>query len=597
MLTPVRITQLQLRRFKAFEKFTLNLGANAFLVGPNNAGKSTLIAAVRASSGMLTQARRLKPTLYERHREIPTQAHALNGEALGLVVENLRHQFRNDETSVSMTFDTGVTVTAVWPAEVANDGDDDEGDEGYQHPPFFYVRNKAGVTVVQPAKVRELTEPIGVIPGLAPINRTENVLGDDYVRSHYEGRRTSQHTRNHLRLIDEAGEFDEFREFALRWLPELATLRVASRPGEGPGERELDVFVREQRDRTEKELFWSGDGLQVFVQILAHLWRLRDASVIVLDEPDLYLHADLQRRLVRLLESMDAQTITATHSPEMLAEAPADSVIWVDKSRARGVRRPNASTLQDLSAQIGSGFNLRLASALRAKVVLFVEGNDMTFLRSLAKTAGCVAVAEERGCSVIGMQGFSHWVHVEPFAWLLDEFLEGAVEVFVVLDRDFRTMEELRRVERQLEKSGVSAHVWRRKEIESYLLEPPVLARVTALPVPDINDRLALVTDQMTSAVRARFLSERLEPTKSPDSRVTKIQAALDEIDRWSSDPAWRLTRYPAKEILSGLNTGLQADGLSTVSASRLARRLTAAEIDPEVVELLGQIETPLQRA
>ena len=58
------------------------------------------------------------------------------------------------------------------------------------------------------------------------------------------------------------------------------------------------MLVRERGDRTPKELFWVGDGMQIFVQILTHLWRLRSADVVILDEPDLYLHADLQRRLV-----------------------------------------------------------------------------------------------------------------------------------------------------------------------------------------------------------------------------------------------------------------------------------------------------------
>ena len=35
----MRIQQLDLLNFKAFEKFTMTLGANAFLVGPNNAGE------------------------------------------------------------------------------------------------------------------------------------------------------------------------------------------------------------------------------------------------------------------------------------------------------------------------------------------------------------------------------------------------------------------------------------------------------------------------------------------------------------------------------------------------------------------------------
>ena len=46
------------QNFKAFDRFTLRMNGDAFLVGPNNAGKSTLIAAIRADD-VLRIAKRL----------------------------------------------------------------------------------------------------------------------------------------------------------------------------------------------------------------------------------------------------------------------------------------------------------------------------------------------------------------------------------------------------------------------------------------------------------------------------------------------------------------------------------------------------------
>src|SRR5688500_8020666 len=43
------IKRLILTNFKGFEQFTVGFGSETFLVGPNNAGKSTIIAALRAS--------------------------------------------------------------------------------------------------------------------------------------------------------------------------------------------------------------------------------------------------------------------------------------------------------------------------------------------------------------------------------------------------------------------------------------------------------------------------------------------------------------------------------------------------------------------
>jgi energy-coupling factor transporter ATP-binding protein EcfA2 len=494
----VQLKEVRIEHYKAFDRFTLMLGSKAFLVGPNNAGKSTLISAVRAASEMLRHASRRRPTLYRSHGKRRVRAHALSPVTKTLVTENLRHQFRAAESSLRLRTDTDLILTAVWP-------------EDEEEIPFFYLERKDGRLLSEPKSVRELVGEIGIVSGLYPISQHERVLADDYVRMNYETRRSSQHARNHLLQLatsyderrEEFQEWGAFKEYVLKWLPELDDIEVDIRLGAEPGTREIDVFIMEHGDRTPKELFWAGDGMQVFIQLLVHCWRLSGADVIVLDEPDLYLHADLQRRLVRLLQSTAGQTITATHSPEMLAEAAADTVVWVDKSRRRGVRRPAPATLEDLSAQIGSNFNLRLATALRARAVLFVEGQDMSVLRRLASTCSANAVAEERGCAVIGMEGFSKWVHVEPFQWLVEKFLEGAVRVFVLLDRDYRTDTQVRDIERKLGAVGVTAHVWRRKELESYLLESTTIARLSGLDKTEVTERLRKITDARRTRSRA----------------------------------------------------------------------------------------------
>lgn len=108
----------------------------------------------------------------------------------------------------------------------------------------------------------------------------------------------------------------------------------------------------------------------------------------MLDEPDVFLHPDLQRRLVRLLDSLGAQTITATHSSEVLVEAPPESVLWVDKGRKRSVAAPEAGASAGLTSALGSVFSIRLARALRVRAVIFVEGDDVKILRQLASTIG-----------------------------------------------------------------------------------------------------------------------------------------------------------------------------------------------------------------
>ena len=73
------------------------------------------------------------------------------------------------------------------------------------------------------------------------------------------------------------------------------------------------MYFRE--GKVPKELNWAGDGVQVFLQLLFHLWRLRGSSTIMLDEPDVYLHADLELKERTLAKTTPANTAPGRYRP------------------------------------------------------------------------------------------------------------------------------------------------------------------------------------------------------------------------------------------------------------------------------------------
>jgi predicted ATPase len=58
-----QFTSVRLRRFKAFREFSLEIKRFNVLVGPNNAGKSTILAAFRILAAALRKAGARKATL------------------------------------------------------------------------------------------------------------------------------------------------------------------------------------------------------------------------------------------------------------------------------------------------------------------------------------------------------------------------------------------------------------------------------------------------------------------------------------------------------------------------------------------------------
>jgi hypothetical protein len=160
----------------------------------------------------------------------------------------------------------------------------------------------------RPGEVREVFPSLGVIPVLAPIEQEEPALTSEYVRRNFDTHLVSRQFRNQVALLAEespsrrefSSRYDEFLAFTDPWLEELSVEDGARRIGEG--NVFLDLYYREPGSIIPKETAWVGDGMQVWVQLLLHLFRRQRNATIILDEPDVYLHADLQRRLVRLLD-------------------------------------------------------------------------------------------------------------------------------------------------------------------------------------------------------------------------------------------------------------------------------------------------------
>ena len=137
-------------------------------------------------------------------------------------------------------------------------------------------------------------------------------------------------------------------------------------------------------NRVDRELCWAGFGFQVWLQILTHIINSAEANVVVVDEPEIYLHPDLQHKLFQLLKTTNQQTILATHSAEMVNEAEHDEVIIVNKARKSAVRVTDIDGLQEALFSIGAAQNIHLSRLSRGRKILFLEGDDFRLLRRFA---------------------------------------------------------------------------------------------------------------------------------------------------------------------------------------------------------------------
>jgi hypothetical protein len=195
---------------------------------------------------------------------------------------------------------------------------------------FIVIRNAQGRIVQSAPQARAVDLPrINILPQVAPVATIEERLNETYVRRSVSSARASIHFRNQLLIFEE--RFNDFKRLCEENWPRLQIRELFSERGEHRNELELHVrdedFVGEIRS--------MGHGLQIWLQTMWFLARVDRGDVIVLDEPDVYLHADLQRKLIRILKRQDRQAVIATHSIEMMSEVDPSAILVADRRRSR----------------------------------------------------------------------------------------------------------------------------------------------------------------------------------------------------------------------------------------------------------------------
>ena len=559
------------------------------LVGANNAGKSTILAALKLLASMLPLARRVNPKdvgLYQGASVRGWRVTAAALESAGFSAENIRHDFRPNESRIELRLTSGARVAVAWGAV---DSDEENSAMG-----TFFVFPPNDSKITPRATAQTLVPEIGVVPSITPLDDHEAYVVDNTVRRNSSSRRASRYFRNTLYRLD-SSEWEELRSFIYSRTPEIGSLELKRSIGDDVDE--FDLFFSEPRSRHEREIAWAGDGLQIWIQDLYHVWRLREKDVLLLDEPDVFLHPDLQRRLARTLFESSQQLVLATHSSEVLAEAPPASAVWIDRQRRRSERPKMDGALGLMGRRLGSAFELGVGRAFRSRVVLFVEGDDTAILSAAAHALDFPQVSSSDDYATVPLGGFSRNSIAAAFSESL-EAIGADVETFVILDSDLRSESELAHTLTEVRKHVKELHIWGRRELENYLLDPGAIARVSGVSLADAEERLERAIWAGRDEARLEFQAVRVRDAgRLGIATKSAIRSAEAEFDRLWLTADGRLRLVDAKEAIRHLNRELQADKKKTVNAVKLARGLQRDSASEEFVRVLAALEAILDRA
>lgn len=418
-------------------------------------------------------------------------------------------------------------------------------------------------------------------------------MNEEYVRDHINTRLASLHFRNQIRVFPE--RFDSFRSLAESTWHGLRVNPLETGRGE-KGATLLSLLIGEGDFVAESA--WMGHGLQMWLQTMWFLARVPDHATVILDEPDVYMHPDLQRKLYRVLRGRFSQTIVATHSVEIMAEAKPSEILVIDQNRNRSEYTNSEPAVQHLIDHIGGIHNVHLARLWSAQRLILVEGDDLGLLKMLHSLLYPEAELPLDSIPNLPIGGWSGWNYAVGSTMLVHNAVGDRVVVYCILDSDYFLASELEERSADAKKRGISLHIWARKEIENYLINLDVICRFinarrrrgSKCRPTDVDKALATICDGLKDDVIYGRM-ERIHFKDRTLAHSTTHKQAKAEVESLWADSERRARMVSGKSALSQLSAWSKKEYGVSFGANALVGTFRAQEIDAEMRGVLDAIE------
>ena len=529
------IEKVIVRNFKKFGSAEFDLPNRVVIVGPNNSGKTTLLQAIAAWSELAFQWRERYPDLARRSDGNYPWADLNILRFYSVPLADFDHLWRgkNVDDPVSIHLHTASP---------------DNWEIGFE---VLYLHRE--VARFRPTRdVHEddleayLTKPLipTYIPPASGLNREEdNYNNADVIAQRLAQAQGGRVLRNLLLAVSQDDEkWSSLQEEISRYFGYQLL-----RPSAGA---QVLVQYRHRANGQSYELNSAASGFLQVLMVYAALLR-KEASVVLVDEPDAHLHILLQRKmydsLTRMASKSRSQLIISTHSEQLIRNADAAYLRVLTKGLSP-ISEKEAIRTMNLE-------NVDIVMAETERKILYVEG--LTDIRILTEWARVLAhgVLRVLETGLVRTTAEKPWDAMNHFEGL--QPLVPSLRAVELIDRDNRTYSE----EGLSAPDGMIRLMWRRKEIENYLIHPAAIRRYVE----------GIAGESMAQRVRD-YMRDNLPPILLENPHVLSAPA----------DPA-------GKSFLAEVLEEAELD-VSEHRYDQLAAEMRSEEVHPEVIEKLDTI-------
>lgn len=328
----------------------------------------------------------------------------------------------------------------------------------------------------------------------------------------------------------------------------------------------------------EVDILSCGTGLQsmMILSILQTYIKLRkdDNFILLIEEPEVYLHPSLQRKMINTLLKISEknQTILTTHSPIIISKIDKENIHCINK--VKGVTHLVEPTVSTIVEELG----VQISDILNKQAVLFVEGKDdsLLFANLIDKIAferGLGSDFSAKNIDVIQTDGFDKMSFYANAQILHKDFVKAPY--WIVTDSDGEVVDD--RTEGFIKRGAVNGIELENEQlkilseyaIESYFLDSLLLSEFLQLEESDVEHMCSLYFKSYATALSKvrdnghSMNKETFRKNYKPKimfSDLDKPSPAIQHIMRtyYADDELFMATREQVVEKWSGIENPIE---------------------------------------
>lgn len=475
----MHLSKLRVEMFKRVRELEIELADVNVLVGANGSGKSSVIQAVHLACCVLRQADRVEATRtatvgveeldYLPTDDYKTLGHGANwGNKEGTPASKVTLTFKRDDgvpvdarCTLRSARNAGISISGIVPADLSG-----------------LLRNKRRFFSAY-------------IPGISGVPNKEERKSKKVILKACSFGDSNVILRNALLLLkqDDPNNITTIEGWVASIFGPISIVV------EHDDDRDLQISCSVTIQGVPKAIELAGTGFLQLIQVFCYV-LLFNPGVLLIDEPDIHLHPDIQEKLVgvlaRIAKERGMKVLMTTYSPFIVRGAPAGTnICWLQD----GAIASNDRALVEIA--LGWG-------AFGKRVIIISEDANPALLRKLVSQWPEI----ERATAFYPGTGFKSLATPKQ-ARELSDTLGGKFKLVVHRDRDSLTDAEVAQLQAAYEAEGVALWLPAESDVESYFCGADFLELFLGSPRADAEAYVADVLARQQAPIEDQFAKQR----------------------------------------------------------------------------------------